>query len=136
MILTCADSFIVGAEVHEDIHAQREQLKKIIKGSIIEEQEAQVEEEEKANFKLIYQSNVKNISGLPTKDVQRTTSFHENLNGDEFKKESKGFIKKMQQLSTTQKFFSRKQQFTKKASVKKPQQKLQARLTQNDPENA
>jgi hypothetical protein len=34
-------------------------------------------------------------------EKQRTTSFHEKLDGEDFKKESKGFLKKMQQLSTT-----------------------------------
>ena len=64
---------------------------------------------------------------------QRTTSFHENLNGDEFKKESKGFLKKMQQLSTTQKFFNRKQDFQpKKQSIKKQKPKANPRLTQNE----
>lgn len=71
-----------------------------------------MEDDKKNAFKLIYTSNVKNVSGLPIVteiEKQRTTSFHENLNGgDEFKKESKGFLKKMQQLSTTQKLFNRK----------------------------
>jgi hypothetical protein len=50
---------------------QREQLKRIIKGSIIEEEEASDEEDKKTAFKLIYQSNVKNISGVPRKhDLQ------------------------------------------------------------------
>jgi hypothetical protein len=65
-------------------------------------------------------------------DKQRTTSFHEKLNGDEFKKESKGFLKKMQQLSTTQKFFNRKDQFQKKQSVKNAKLKVNPRLTQNE----
>ena len=106
-----SDSFHLGGGTIEDILVQREQLKKIIKGSIIEQDEVSEEEEKKSAFKLIYKSNVKNISGLPiipSQDIQRTTSFHENLSGDEFKNESKGFLKKMQQLSTTQKFFNRK----------------------------
>jgi hypothetical protein len=49
-------------------------------GSIIEQDEASDEADKKAGFKLIYQSNVKNVSGYPLvgeKDKQRTTSFHE-----------------------------------------------------------
>jgi hypothetical protein len=101
-------------------------------------EEASAEEENKTAFKLIYQSNVKNVSGIPVVpgatliDKQRTNSFHGNLNGDEFKKESKGFLKKMQQLSTTQKFFNRKQELHKK-SVKKPKPAAaNPRLTQKE----
>ena len=99
-LISCeSDSFNLGGGTIDDIHAQREQLKRIIKGSIIEVDEGSVENDHKAGFKLIYESHVKNISGYPIvtqMDKQRTTSFHEKLNGDEFKKESKGFLKKMQ----------------------------------------
>jgi hypothetical protein len=74
------DSFNLGGGSVEDLQAQREQLKRIIMGSIIEQDEASDEADKKAGFKLIYQSNVKNVSGYPLvseKDKQRTTSFHE-----------------------------------------------------------
>jgi hypothetical protein len=64
--------------------------------------------ESKGNYKLIYQSNIKSVSGFNNQQQQRTESFHDNL--EEFKKEQKDMMsaKDVKKLSTTQKLFSRK----------------------------
>jgi hypothetical protein len=83
--------------------------------SIIEEEPM---DDEKGNYKLIYKSNMLNVSAvLPSNgedNWQRTTSFHEKLNGAaEFKKD---MVKK---LSTTQRLFNRNDKFMSKAQAKK-----------------
>jgi hypothetical protein len=47
LIFIASDSFLMGDDNVEDINMQREQLKRIIMGSIIEEDEAHEEEEKK-----------------------------------------------------------------------------------------
>jgi hypothetical protein len=67
--------------------------------SIIEEDQISFEENNKNNYKLIYKSNVLNVSAvLPDQEnFQRTTSFHEgmNKNGSEFKQDQKNLLNKM-----------------------------------------
>jgi hypothetical protein len=100
--------------------------------SIIEEEHV---DDEKGNYKLIYKSNVLNLSAvLPQDEVdwQRTTSFHEKLNGGaDFKKDQKEMMKK---LSTTQRLFNRNDKFMGKPGSKKQISKKQSINQAIDPE--
>jgi hypothetical protein len=87
--------------------------------SIIEEEPM---DDEKGNYKLIYKSNMLNVSAvLPLNgedNWQRTTSFHEKLNGGgEFKKDM------LKKLSTTQRLFNRNDKFMSKTQAKKKSSK-------------
>lgn len=89
-------------------------------------------DDENGNYKLIYKSNVHNVSAvLPNnEDVnwQRTTSFHEKLSGAaEFKKD---MVKK---LSTTQRLFNRNDKFMPKTQAKKQTSKIFTRLSTKEP---
>jgi len=73
--------------------------------SIIEEDQISFEENNKNNYKLIYKSNVLNVSAVfpDEENFQRTISFHEGMNekGSEFKKDQKNLLNNMKKLSTT-----------------------------------
>lgn len=83
----------------EEIERERAQLKKYIMSSIIEEEQISFDENHKNNYKLIYKSNVLNVSAvLPDQEnYQRTVSFHEEMHGRgaEFKKDQKTLMQKM-----------------------------------------
>lgn len=86
-------------QTEAEMQRQRELLKDYIKRSILEEELNSQNEEQKSNYKLIYQSHVKNVTGLARKVKAepinyRTESFQENLDGTEFKKEQKSLSKK------------------------------------------
>lgn len=96
--------------------------------SIIEEKQISFEDNNKNNYKLIYKSNVLNVSTvLPdSENFQRTVSFHEGMNekGAEFKNDQKILLKKMKQLSTTQRLFGRNDRAKPANDNKKVQPRL------------
>jgi len=83
---------------------------------------ASLDEENRANYKYLYNSKHKNVTGIAgarsgsvfeDPQLQRTESFQDHLDYSEFKKEQMS-KKKAQKLATTQKIFNRKYLFSKK----------------------
>lgn len=73
-------------------------------------------EDDHEKYRMLYTSNAKSITSFQVKDIeeQRTESFREQLDHNEFKKYLELNKKNYKQPSITQKFFNRKELFTSK----------------------